>query len=411
MEIAEYDLIVAGAGPAGSACAITAARAGAKVLLLEKDRFPRHKVCGEFVSPESLQLLEWLLGEQKFQDRPQIAHARIFSGRKTISLPISPPARSIARFELDKELLEAARRAGAEVKEETTVRHVEQEEIFHVQTVLSAGAPDARGFGVAGRSAGAPDARGFGVAGWSAASDRTDHTQNFTARAVVNSTGRWSQLTQPAAVSKHKWIGLKGHFREAAPSPTVDLYFFDSGYCGVQPVSETAVNACAMVRSDAARSLEEVFSRQPELWQRSRSWDPLFPAITTSPLYFREPQTESNGMVLAGDAAAFIDPFAGDGISLALHSGALAAECLLPFVNGKSSLQQTRQQYRKAYFQQFAPAFRNAARVRMMLSTPPLIRSLLVSLVGIRPFAKVIVRSTRVKNQITAHQSNQCNQW
>ncbi|MGH9566287.1 MAG: FAD-dependent oxidoreductase, partial [Candidatus Angelobacter sp.] len=59
---AEYDLIVVGGGPAGCACAITAARSGARVLLLEKETFPRHKVCGEFVSPESVRLLAALLG-------------------------------------------------------------------------------------------------------------------------------------------------------------------------------------------------------------------------------------------------------------------------------------------------------------------------------------------------------------
>ena len=81
MEAAEYDLIIVGAGPAGSACAITAARSGAKVLLLEKDRFPRHKVCGEFVSPESLRLLEWLLDARRFESKPQINSVRVFFGR------------------------------------------------------------------------------------------------------------------------------------------------------------------------------------------------------------------------------------------------------------------------------------------------------------------------------------------
>src|SRR5262249_32188763 len=149
--------------------------------------------------------------------------------RKTVSLPISPPARSIARFELDKELLDAARRAGVDVKEEITVRHVEPGATFNVQTVLST------------------------VSKLSALSNEKQQTStSFSARAVVNSTGRWSQLTQPTATDTHKWIGLKGHFRETAPSPTVDLYFFDGGYCGVQPVGENAVNACAMVRSDTA---------------------------------------------------------------------------------------------------------------------------------------------------------------
>ena len=368
MEATDYDLIVAGAGPAGSACAITAARGGARVLLLEKDKLPRHKVCGEFVSPESLHLLQSLLQEKfsSFELKPQIGAARIFLGRKIVSLPISPPARSISRFELDQELFQMARRTGVDVKEQTTVHKVEQmagTSHVSVETVL-----------------------------------RTVSGISFTARAVVNSTGRWSQLTQPAEVKGHKWIGLKAHYREPQPSPTVDLYFFDGGYCGVQPVGKDAVNACAMVRSDAAHSLEEVFSRQPELWQRSRSWEPLFTTITTSPLYFRSPQPERNGMLMAGDAAAFIDPFAGDGISLALHSGTVAAESLLPHLQGKCSLSEAAQQYRAAYLKRFAPAFRNAARVRMMVSAPPALRSLLVSLVGLRPFARAIVRSTRIKN-------------
>ncbi len=61
--------------------------------------------------------------------------------------------------------------------------------------------------------------------------------------------------------------------------------------------------------------------RSRELQQSQPAWQPLFPAVTTSPLYFREPETESERMLLAGDAAGFIDPFAGDGISLALQSG------------------------------------------------------------------------------------------
>lgn len=362
MEKAEYDLIVAGAGPAGSACAIAAARAGATVLLLEKDRFPRHKVCGEFVSPESLQLLEWLLDGERFQDKPEIPTARIFSGRKTVSLPISPSARSIARFELDAELLAAARHAGADVTEEITVREVESGVVYRVET----------------------------------------QGKMFTARAVVNASGRWSQLTRHTAVKNNdKWIGLKGHFREVDPSASVDLYFFDGGYCGVQPVSESSVNACAMVRADAARSLEEVFSKQPDLWQRSRSWEPLFPAITTSPLYFRQPQTQSSGTLLAGDAAAFIDPFAGDGISLAMHSGALAAESLVPFFQGRCSLEEAGQKYRAAYLKRFSPAFRNAARVRMMLTAPAPIRSVLVSLAGMGPLARALVKGTRVRPQVT----------
>jgi menaquinone-9 beta-reductase len=358
----EFDLIVAGAGPAGSACAITAARAGRRVLLLDKDRFPRHKVCGEFVSAESLQLLQSLLGDaerNEFAARAQVPAARILLDGKSISLPVAPPARSIPRFDLDAALLASARACGVRVEEGAAAREVGRNGTFTVRTA-----------------------------------DAT-----FTGAAVVNATGRWSQLTQYAVSgrNKDKWIGLKAHFRESAPPNSVDLYFFSGGYCGVTPVDGQTVNACAMVHSGAARSLDEVFAAHPELWRRSRDWQPVFSAVTTSPLYFRKPQACHQGMLLAGDSAGFIDPFAGDGISLALHGGALAAHFLLPFFAGKVSLEESQQQYRSAYVQRFLPAFRNAARLRALLAVPRWIRSRLVGLVGSRPVASLIVRRTRAQ--------------
>src|SRR3954468_22264872 len=89
------------------------------------------------------------------------------------------------------------------------------------------------------------------------------HRKAHTPRAVVNATGRWSKLTQFDVAGKDKWIGLKAHFTEASPPQTVDLYFFSGGYCGVTPVGPNSVNACAMVRVDAAHTLEDVFSKEP----------------------------------------------------------------------------------------------------------------------------------------------------
>jgi len=152
-----------------------------------------------------------------------------------------------------------------------------------------------------------------------------------------------------------------------------------------------------MVRADAARSLEEVFALNSELWQRSRDWQPLFSTITTSPLYFRKPETESRGMMLVGDAAGFIDPFAGDGISLALHGGTLAAESLVPFFQSTCSLSQAHQHYSESYRRRFSPAFRNAARLRLALSAPGWLRSGLIRLAGLRSVAGLVVRGTRAR--------------
>jgi flavin-dependent dehydrogenase len=360
--VAEYDLIVVGGGPAGSACAITAARDGARVLLLEKDRFPRHKVCGEFVSSESLRLLESLLAgagseSAEFDSHPKIASARILVGDRSVEFTIAPPAKSIPRFELDEALCRSGRRCGVRVEEGVTVRAVNQNRLFTVQTCGA----------------------------------------EITAKAVVNATGRWSQLTQYQTTGKMKWIGLKAHFREAAPRASVDLYFFPGGYCGVQPVGKDTVNACAMVQASAAKSLEEVFASHAGLWRRSREWEICFPAITTSPLYFRKPETHAQGMILAGDSAGFIDPFAGDGISLALHSGALAGESLAGFLQGGCSWDDSHRQYRSAYLRRLAPAFRTAGALRMLLSAPSWLSSALIGLAATRPISRLLVRATRAR--------------
>jgi menaquinone-9 beta-reductase len=357
LETAQYDLIVVGAGPAGSACAITAARAGAKVLLLEKDRFPRQKVCGEFVSPESLGLLHGFLEDSRFQSCAQIISSRIFLDNKLLVLPVSPAAQSIPRFDLDPALCAAAAKGGVTTCEGVTVREVQRKEFFYVHT-----------------------------------SEGT-----YAARAVVNATGRWSKLTQFDVAGKDKWIGLKAHFTEASPPQTVDLYFFSGGYCGVTPVGPNSINACAMVRADAAHTLEDVFTKEPRLHERSRAWQPLFSTVTTSPLYFREPETESDGMFLAGDAAGFIDPFAGDGISLALQSGTLAAQSIVPFLRGMISLEQSHQQYRAEYRKRFAPAFRNAARLRSALAAPRWIRNAALTFAAVPGVGKMLVKRTRAR--------------
>ncbi len=115
----------------------------------------------------------------------------------------------------------------------------------------------------------------------------------------------------------------------------MDLYFFAGGYCGVQPLEDGQVNACAMVQAAAANSMEQVLALHPRLAERSRAWQQVSETVATSPLVFAPPQAEEGGVLFAGDAAGFIDPFVGDGISLALRSGAMAAEALAEVWEGK----------------------------------------------------------------------------
>ncbi len=363
-----YDLIVIGGGPAGSSTAIPAARSGARVLLLDRGQFPRHKVCGEFVSAESLGLLADLLdrNHSRLLDNPvAISSTRIFIDGRVITSAINPPAASIARFDLDAALLESAARCGVEARHQVTVQSISGAGPFRVST--SSG--------------------------------------DFEGRAVVNASGRWSNLTKARSNGKPatgKWLGLKGHFSESDPAPSVDLYFFDGGYCGVQPVSLMndpnggRVNACAMVRADVATTLDEVFGQHPLLKRRSEPWKPLIDTVSTSPLIFREPDPAEDGVLNVGDAAVFIDPFVGDGISLALRSGQLASESLIPFISNQVSLASAASSYVKTYRQRLVPVFKASSMVRRIVNLPRPARAPLIYLAANIPaLSRQMVKRTR----------------
>jgi len=363
-----YDLIVIGGGPAGTSAAISAARYGARVLLLERGRFPRHKVCGEFVSPESFEILAQLLDSRDdgvLQAAVRIPEARIFIDDRVLQTSIEPPAASVARFELDKALWDSAERCGVEAKQQVAVQKVAGSGPFLVSTSMG----------------------------------------DFEARAVVNASGRWSNLSASAPANGQvgaKWIGLKAHFVEPSPRASVDLYFLEGGYCGVQPVSlasdsgQPRVNACAMVRADIASTLLGVFTLNPALLERSRHWQPLTDPVTVAPLFFGKPQPARDRIFMVGDAAGFVDPFIGDGISLALRSGALAAECLTPFFRGAVSLEHAAGRYVEGYERQLAPVFRSSWRIRRMLLLPRAVRGPIASLLANTPaVTRYLVKKTR----------------
>jgi menaquinone-9 beta-reductase len=357
-----YDLIVIGGGPAGSSAAISAAGQGASVLLLERGRFPRHKVCGEFVSAESLSLLRDLLDLQHaalLHDAVRIPRARMFLDGRTLHASVDPPAASIARFDLDAALWHSAESAGVDARQQVTVQSVGGSGPFRI---VAAG-------------------------------------KEFEARAVVNASGRWSNLNLAPAESgtrPEKWLGVKAHFEEPVSEPSVDLYFFDGGYCGVQPVATGRVNASAMVRADVASSLPEVFAQHPALRERSQTWTLVSDPVSTSPLTFRHPQPERDNILMAGDAAGFVDPFVGDGISLALRSGSLAARSLKSFFAGGASLPDTVRHYSQAYKESLLPVFRTSSGIRRMLVLPGYFRRPVLSFLESSPaITNYLIRKTR----------------
>ena len=343
-----YDLVVIGGGPAGTAAAITAARRGSRVLLLERGKYPRHKVCGEFVSAESLDILRTLLSDtgllQPGSDEiGTIRCGRLFVDGSVVEVPIDPPAASISRLELDSALWRAAVSAGVDARQQQTVLSVAARTPFLVSTANA----------------------------------------QFESRSVIDASGRWSNLSIDRSSHSNghekKWLGLKAHFIEPSSAGSVDLYFFEGGYCGVQPLRNdtgaSQINACAMVRSDIASCLPQVFTRHSALRERSRSWKQITQTVTTSPLIFRTPDPEQNGVLLCGDAAGFVDPFVGDGISLAFRSGVMAANSLQGFLAQQESLDKACETYRRVYRQALMPVFRSSSKIRRLFSLPVVVRA------------------------------------
>lgn len=354
-----HELVVIGGGPAGTSAAITAAQLGIRVLLLEAGSFPRHKVCGEFISGEAFCILESLLGSDTvFAHAPKVSKTRIFVDDHIAELAVSPAALSLSRCELDLILWQKAKDAGARTCERSQVKHVlQQADTFAIIT----------------------------------------ENEELKARAVIDASGRWSKLRRLRPAGGDHWIGLKSHYFEANGSESCDLYFFRGGYCGIQPLGNGRVNAAAMVKAEVARTLAGVFSQNCELAARSRNWKPASEPISTAPLFFATPRTNDRGMALAGDAAAFIDPFAGDGISIALHSGRMAALALSRYVRCECLLSSALERYDRQYRELIQPALTNAARLRRLLQLPKPLQMTAVSLLKFRPIARVAVQRTRVR--------------
>lgn len=361
MTFPQFDLAIIGGGPAGTSAAITAARLGARVLLCEARSFPRHKVCGEFVSAESLDILANLLRDfpsagQMFDAAPRIDRARLLLGTRTVEAGWSPAALSIPRYVLDARLWQAAIAAGAEARTNGEVTSISGNGPFCLQTSMG----------------------------------------EITAKTIIVAAGRWSQFTPDRAIPPGpRWIGLKAHFREAHPPRSTDLYFFENGYCGVQPLAADTVNACAMVRSDRATSLSEVFELHAKLRARAAGWTPMMPPVSTAPLIYRQAQPTRRNLLFAGDAAAFIDPFVGDGISIALRTGQAAARSLTHFVRGETTLPEAVASYRREYTNNFAPLLMAASRVRALLSLREPARTLAFELLRFPGLMPLVMRKTR----------------
>lgn len=353
-----YDLAVIGGGPAGTSAAYAAARRGLRVALLERGAFPRDKVCGEFISHEALPQLEQMAPEL-VAAAPRIETAIfIASGGAHAAFRLPQPARGISRLALDAALWEAAGAAGATLMPRTAVTGIATIE---------------DGFELQGNS-------GFRVA----------------ARQVTVAAGRWWRIAgiEAQAEKPGPWVGIKARFRGLERHAAVEMYAFHGGYCGLAPVENRWVNACCLVHRrragelgatrDFAAWIGAVSGSQP-LIKRLRGGEQVTATVVTAPVGMGSRTAMCAGVLMAGDAAGFIDPFTGDGLARALLSGALAGA----MAASRDS------DYAKALRRAVRPGFRTSAGLRLLVGGPGWLQSLALRALARPGLGSRLVTATR----------------
>ena len=374
----QSQIVVAGAGPAGSSLAIRLANKGRSVTLIEKERFPREKLCGEFISPECFRHFDDLGVKAKILETraDRITETRFFSkGGRNVSVPTGwfgqgDFALSLSRARMDLELLNAAKAAGVRVIEGARVTggEVQNGRIRALKLKPEEGEK-------------------FEIGG----------------DLFVDASGRGAVLAKLAESRKGNigLVGFKAHLSGVSAEPGVcEIYFFDGGYGGLSHVEGGKANFCFLVKAGIAKKFIGQTNQLFDwiLWQNRRAkermaeGEPLHSwlAVAVDGFGRRTPPRTAN-LYTVGDAGAFIDPFTGSGMLMALESSELLARSL-ERVEEKS-------QYYAAHERLFRRRLLVSSVLRRAAFTPHA-ASAAIHLASISDaFRSVLARATRTRGQ------------
>ena len=307
---AMIDVLIAGAGPAGTMAAIVAARAGARVLIVDRETFPRHKLCGDTLNPGAVRLIDSFgLNGGPMSSAFRLAGMRVTGPRRAIEARYAEGQTGLAirRRDLDLWLLEGAIAAGAHFESGLVAREVLIDE--------SAGPAHVRGLAFSRRGAGA----------------RLRIPANFT----IAADGRSSAIARSLGLSRHpRWPRRWAFGLYASGVGEVgdlgEMHIQDGGYLGIAPLGDGTCNVCAVTsRRPTGLAPGAVVQRAiaSDARLRARFDRARFETapVVVGPLAVDATAPGVPGLLLAGDAAGFVDPMTGDGLHLALQGAVLAA--------------------------------------------------------------------------------------
>ena len=324
-----FDVIIVGGGLAGLTSAIHLSKREKRVLLIEKNEYPKHKVCGEYISNEVLPYLNSLGIDPISEGAKKITKVHISTIKSNLikgELPLG--GFGMSRYFLDNLLVKKARLNGVQILKDTADSINFKKESFTIITKNS------------------------GV---------------FQSKITIGAFGKRSSLDQKMnrefIKKKSPYLAIKTHVKGLFPQNLVALHNFKGGYCGVSKVENNAINVCYITEYRSFKKhknitdfQEQVVFKNEHLKKIFKDSTPVFEKpLTISQVSFQTKNPIENHIIMCGDTAGMIHPLCGNGMGMAISSARLASTRILQFLNGEIK---TREGLEKQYFRDWNKEFK-----------------------------------------------------
>ena len=343
----KYDIAIVGGGLAGLSLSIQLAQKNYQVCLFEKEIFPFHKVCGEYISMESWDFLIGLGLPLEEWNLPRIHQLYISSPNGESILEKLPLGGfGISRHKLDSSLAEIAKFVGVHLYENTKVYDIDFEnDGHHIHT--SAGVFNAK----------------LACACYGKRS---------------NLDVKWKRKFLIAGESLNH-VGVKYHVKTDLPEHQIALHNFRGGYCGISKIENDKYCLCYITRSDNLKinnnsipeMEEKILKQNPRLRELLENLNIMYKEpLTIAQISFAKKTQVENHVLFIGDAAGMITPLCGNGMSMALHTSKIASEIIVAFLETQITRSEMEMSYQKKWGQEFAGRLQTGRLLQRLLGNP-----------------------------------------
>ncbi len=365
------NIIIIGGGLAGLTAAIHLSKIGLGVTVIEKNSFPKHKVCGEYISNEVLPYLNWLGINPEDFGAVSISNL-VFSNvsGRTIKTKLPLGGFGISRYALDFHLYQKAITNGCEFMYQNVTDVAFANDLF---TVTMA-----------------------------------DGTQ-LQSRIVLGAFGKRSNLdikmNRKFIEKSSPWLAVKSHYKGKIDSNIVGLHNFRGGYCGVSMVEDEKINICYLANFESFKKhkniedyQQNVLSENPNL-KEVFQFEQLFNSpLTISQISFDKKDAVENHVLMIGDTAGLIHPLCGNGMAMAIHSAKLAAECTQRFIESKFALREIfEKEYTQLYKSTFSSRLQMGRSLGKMLANERLADFMMATATKVPGLVPMIIKRTHGK--------------